>query len=553
MSKRSSTAWKAARAAATPPIPICPNDLSEPKLAVLLFTKACTVCGKSPTHCQYVWYTLRLRACKPCFQSSVIWGRAAAQQYKYLDDFGTVLEILPGESMWQRSQRRVSPSDDYYLVEDLRQMSEIVEQYQFQFEARVEGARQEFEQFIERTKSEASERIESAHVLRKWSENSIKLCSAAEYELKQARRQEIISKLVESGHDIRDAQQAPLVYSRIPNLFWSKEPLTAAAWKRIKPKAERFVEELNRQRLEREEDPIKGSRRSAFRERYSTFKSSYDEFPKTLVPSERFFFKTHEGIKDAIEAEGTSTFSTLLDDAFSELPDYLNKWRNEQKIKLTRIVLESRTGSGIVVDLQTAEEQAVLSLATSVFATCGYGHSFTHDDDTVHWIDSIGEHIGKKFFHTPWRKSAMPYEETQCIRVLPNLVDHIKMLVQAVGLDPDTSTIEDMDKVNARFYCDDCSFLAPSTELFARNWRNCVSHIGFHSKSKPWKGWTLLSPEDRAVVDEHEKRMETDGTSASQWNSSAVSLNGKRVGPRGNLVGRTKIMRCYRGRPSRID
>ncbi|KAG8900726.1 hypothetical protein FRC00_011609, partial [Tulasnella sp. 408] len=181
------------------------------------------------------------------------------------------------------------------------------------------------------------------------------------------------------------------------------------------------------------------------------------ELPKSLVPSERFILKTHQGIKDVILAEGTDTSPTLFDNAFTELSDYLNEWKKERKLELTRLVLEARTGPGIDVDIDTAEEQGILDLATSVFATCGYGGTFDHDGDTVHWIDSIGEHSTNKFYHIPWRKSPLPYDEMQCIRVLPNLVEHVKLLVQAVGLDPDTSTAADMDNIDARFYCNDCS------------------------------------------------------------------------------------------------
>ncbi|KAG9046508.1 hypothetical protein FS837_004258 [Tulasnella sp. UAMH 9824] len=196
MCKRSSIAWKSARAAVTPPVPICPKDLSEPQLAVLLFTKDCTVCGKSPTQCEYVWYTLRLRACKPCFQSSVIFGRTAAQQYSYLDDFRTVLEVLPGENMFQRAQRRVSPSDDYYLIDELQRISATVEQYHFRFEARVEGARQEFERFIEKSRSAASERISSAKTLRVWTEEFQRLRREVKHQLKEARKQEYVRFLL---------------------------------------------------------------------------------------------------------------------------------------------------------------------------------------------------------------------------------------------------------------------------------------------------------------------------------------------------------------------
>ncbi|KAG9046507.1 hypothetical protein FS837_004257 [Tulasnella sp. UAMH 9824] len=358
--------------------------------------------------------------------------------------------------------------------------------------------------------------------------------------------------------------------SQITPLCSYINPLSTA-WARIRPKAERFVEEQARLRLEAEEDPITRSRRSTFRQAYRTFKSSYNEFPKTLVPSERSILKTHKGIAAVIEAEGTDTSPTIFDNVFNELPDYVDRWRKERKLELTRLVLETRIGPGRDIDPQTAEEQGILSLATSVFATCGRGETFTHDTDTVHWFDSIGEHSQKKIYHTPSRKSPLPYEEMQCIRVLPNLVDHVKLLVQAVGFDPNNSTAPDMDKLDARFYCDDCCVVDLRGEASARSWRNCVghhhlitspasdsckllpnfqiNHIGFHSNSKPWKGWTLLSPEDRALVDRYEKSMEKGNHSAPESNISAVSLKGRRVVPGGGR-GRYKVRCCYRGRVS---
>lgn len=323
------------------------------------------------------------------------------------------------------------------------------------------------------------------------------------------------------------------------------------------------MEEQNRRRLEAE-DPIKRARTSVFRLGYSAFASSYSESPRSLIPSERFILKTHEGVKDVIQAEGTDTSTSIFDNVFNDLPDYLNKWRKERKLELTGLVLKAQNGPGIDVDIETAEEQGILNLATSVFATCGYGDTFAHDGDTVHWIDSVGEHSTRKLYHTPSRKSPLPYNEMQCIRVLPNLVEHVKLLVQAVGSDPSTFTAEDMDKLDARFYCDGCSAVRLGGEVFARSWRNCVSydyiiisiasdfcisfpniqinHIGFHSKSKPWKGWTLLSPEDRAVIAEHEKSMDTTSTSASQ----AVSLNGKRIGHAGGRFRYRRLICCRR-------
>ncbi|KAG9035749.1 hypothetical protein FS837_001842, partial [Tulasnella sp. UAMH 9824] len=93
------------------------------------------------------------------------------------------------------------------------------------------------------------------------------------------------------------------------------------------------------------------------------------------MPSEKVLMRTYGSIKDAIEADGTDISSRIFDDAFSELPTYLDQWRNERKSELTRLILEARNETGMELDLDTTEEQDVLYLATSVFATCGNWHS----------------------------------------------------------------------------------------------------------------------------------------------------------------------------------
>ncbi|KAG8960022.1 hypothetical protein FRC00_000970 [Tulasnella sp. 408] len=409
MSKRSAIAWKAARVAATPPVPICPEDMSEPQLAVLLFTRECT-----------------------------------------------------------------TPSYDYYLAEDVRQMSEAVENYQLRLEARVAGSHKELEQFLEAAKSSALERANSAKVLLKWWREWTRAMRERETELERVRKQGIVSRLAELGHDTQDAQQAVDCYSWLPNLFSGTKPLTAAAWKRIRPRAERLVEQQSWLRVERGEDPVRQKRRAAFRQRYSTFISSYNEPLKTLIPSEDVLMRNDGSIKDAIEADGTNTSSRIFDAAFSELPTYLDQWRKERKSELTTLILEARNEAGMEVDLAATEEQDILDLATSVFATCGYWYSFRHDGGTVHWADSIGEHFPRKAFHMPTRNSATAHEEMKCIRVVNDWVEHTRLLVLAVGLDPNTATTEDMENLNARFYCEDCSVAKLRGEGFARTWRNCV-------------------------------------------------------------------------------
>ncbi|KAG8896735.1 hypothetical protein FRC00_005380 [Tulasnella sp. 408] len=374
--------------------------------------------------------------------------------------------------VWAPLRRSSTPSYDYYLVEDVQKLAEAVEHHQLRLEARVAGSQQELEQLLEAAKSNALERAESVKALVNWWRIRERAQRQREAGLERARKQQIISKLVELGHDVQDARYVVSGYSWLPNLFSGTKPLTAATWEKIRPRAERLVEEQSLLRVEIEEDPIRKNRRVAFRQRYSTFKLSYNESLKTLMPSENFLMRTYGSIKDAIEADGTDTSSQIFDDAFSGLPTYLDQWREERESELRRIILEARNETEMEVDLDTAEEQDVVYLATSVVATCGNSHS-GHDDGTVHWADSIGEHFPKKAFHIQKRNSAISHEEMQCIRVVSDWVEHTKLIVRAVGLDPNTATAEDMDNLDARFYCDRCSVVKFRVQRVARTWRNC--------------------------------------------------------------------------------
>ncbi|KAF8188367.1 hypothetical protein BJ912DRAFT_400491 [Pholiota molesta] len=64
-SRSSTSVWKAARANIVPAMPDCPDDLSEPQYAVLMFGKGCHHCGRNLASIRTVWLARR-RICKRC-------------------------------------------------------------------------------------------------------------------------------------------------------------------------------------------------------------------------------------------------------------------------------------------------------------------------------------------------------------------------------------------------------------------------------------------------------------------------------------------------------
>ncbi|KAG9017071.1 hypothetical protein FRB90_001896 [Tulasnella sp. 427] len=477
MSKRSIGIWKIARAATDPPVLHCPQGFSEPQLAVLLFTKECTICNKKVTKAQTPWWILQLRLCKACSDSHT-------PRMLYVDDTTRRLaQLISPLNIQSQSVDTVKykfaqlPLENYCRIDELNRIADVVEDHQLRVQAKVERDSTEFEKFVKHCKSEVSARCESAKVLAQWFNQMTKARWKVEQEQREARKQAIVAKLLELGYEDRDIQRASVRYPFVRNLIRTTSSLTPGGWSRLQPLAERLVQDQQFRRLEMEEGQVQKDRRRAFRERLLTFKALHvDASVDPLMPSDKVVINVPV-FRRALDAEGTVTTPDIFDEAFNELPGHLEDWKRERRIDLAKAVLKSRPGSEVDVDPEEAVHQGLLSLATSVFVTCGSGVLFNQDTDTIHWADSIGEHFAVKLLHVPLRNAKTRFPEIKCVHIVSEWVDHVKLLVRAVGLDPETATINEMDSLNARFYCDDCSCTKLINDPVARNWRNAVSVV----------------------------------------------------------------------------
>ncbi|KAG8894069.1 hypothetical protein FRC00_009602, partial [Tulasnella sp. 408] len=113
-----------------------------------------------------------------------------------------------------------------YLLEQIAKMVEIVEGFHVRIDAGVEGARAEFDSFIEKKKVEAAEQVESGKELRKWAMDGTKMRDVTEYQLKQQRKEAMVAKLVVLGHDPRDVRQAADKWRSHPSIFDSTRQLS---------------------------------------------------------------------------------------------------------------------------------------------------------------------------------------------------------------------------------------------------------------------------------------------------------------------------------------
>ncbi|KAG8952214.1 hypothetical protein FRC04_004921 [Tulasnella sp. 424] len=416
----------------------------------------------------------------------------------------------------------------FYYSPHIEEMGEIVEDFQLRIDAGVKGAREGFDKFMERMKAKAAEQAKSKEALKEWARNAARLRSLKNNQLMEERGQAMIAKLVELGHDTRDVKGAADTWGDSGrHIFYTTTPLSDYAWKRAKPKAEMLVEEAKQRRLDIERRPIREARGNVARSRYDIFKKTYDASPDNLLPHESLITDVPL-LKCVIQSDGDDVSPSIFDGAFEKLPDILDDWRRERRIHLAKILLKAQATPGDVTpDPIATEKDGILLLATSFFSACGWARHGNYEC-RIHWINTLHTHLSfTSGIHALGGTLRPSNEEMSCIRAVPESIQRAKALVQAAGLDPEKATQMEMDEMDARFWCTDCSVLKTQGSNVARNWRNCIIHLQFHNSTDQWKGWEVLSPEDRDIIINRENAVSA--FQVMDWNMMAISLWGEVV------------------------
>lgn len=145
-------------------------------------------------------------------------------------------------------------------------------------------------------------------------------------------------------------------------------------------------------------------------------------------------------------------------DLKSNFMDFVDAWRSSQSLTIRKQV----TGD-VPNSLAEDPKGAMLLRATSVFR-CGL--HYKPDKACLVWIDG-------SFLHHMSDSTGDPYfERRRCLERWQLDSQVVASLVRATGRDPDTTSVDQMDVENPRFYCRDC-FLGPK---ISRTWRRSVSN-----------------------------------------------------------------------------
>ncbi|KAH8117633.1 hypothetical protein DFH11DRAFT_1035164 [Phellopilus nigrolimitatus] len=241
MTNRSKPIWRAARNNVA--LPECPDDLSEPQYADLLYGKGCFLCDAPLA--KNVYFAFRLRLCKQCFYANTHKGVNIASRY--------------GGELWRdQTIYRLSPYyGGYYVLgsseEDIQDTIDggfctyMGEKFEEVLDIFVELHGQEKTEFV-KAKTEYVNKIgdqgKHARLVDAWIKDESKRKEDEKNATARRRRIDIYAKLRDLGYNdadfsIHDCEVWD--YYRWHQLTEEPKDLTDRIWKRIKPELEQLL------------------------------------------------------------------------------------------------------------------------------------------------------------------------------------------------------------------------------------------------------------------------------------------------------------------------
>lgn len=200
----------------------------------------------------------------------------------------------------------------------------------------------------------------------------------------------------------------------------------------------------------------------------------YKEYKKTaglgdhsLAPCEQEVLASPRFV-DVLEREGNAPITAEdFNTAVAALPNLVSGWRKSKMVEVLKAIAGS--GGPPVPDAPSDSDLAVLGLAKTILR-CNQATSHA-DGNVLNW-QSLGRHSCCRTKAYPNVYSDNPSSvqwSFDCLQYDADSSQMIQQLIIAAGRDPKTATADEMDDMNARFYCINCA-----GQALARTWRNCV-------------------------------------------------------------------------------
>ncbi|KAG8896188.1 hypothetical protein FRC01_011953, partial [Tulasnella sp. 417] len=406
----------------------------------------------------------------------LIVGTKARKAFPHID-VKTLLDLLP------YSNTGFSATGKYYRIKDIE---DIGAEWAIIKKRASEAETQEFKN---RKKSETEQIMDHGAFCETWDRDRAALKRNQTREVKEARANELFSKLEALGHHPQDVQDFRVTNSAS---FNTSVALTEKRWEIIRPQLEAVVESVKSQRLQRERRQIVDQRQHLA----ETLLKDYD------IPSDipRAFRKPLLDFLDSVSFQSiihqpneVSVTASDFQPALDALPGLVANAAKEIKTGLLQRMID---GGATDIDPSSIESSFdKIPLATSVFfCRC------SHNGLPVCGTDNLASHRCY-----PSSKTRPNYK---CLYHDHRASNVVAALLAAANMDAST-TAEQMDDMDLRFHCP--GWLNQPSRL-AMNWRDAVRtyrmalwfaqiEVSDQLQAGPWE---VFSPEATAKIKERE-------------------------------------------------
>ncbi|KAF8881929.1 hypothetical protein CPB84DRAFT_1791318 [Gymnopilus junonius] len=511
MNRSASSIWKAARAN-IPGLPECPQDLSEPQYADLLFGKNCEICDRNVTSSMHHVWSARLRICTKCVEQS---SRFQREDY--------------------RSSARGYPSQ--------------LEPPILTIIGRRRGALY-FDSVIDSTwKAEYSSATDKSKWLkdklqeRKAIDDHAKACSIWFQKLQKLRQQE--------KESIIDDRKAAVV-RHIEKLGWADElskigpgdikiednPIIVKACKKnitqqvlsdLEETLNSLMEQRKQARLELRRKTLLKRRLRALRDVLRTYISTLPA--NSLHPSTGELFRMPDIRGMVYDEESHESLEPVL----AMLPQLTVQWQADIKGQLLSLIKTARPD-------YTFDPDTVFNLATTFFicSSCGssvclrYPEVLMHKCATNLGYQSISDQNSEAYYLGD-AVSEIFWNATGRIKYQQEYVKSMAEIVQMAGFDPATTSTAEMNSANPIFECIGCNDDSVGRATFS--WLQAAVHSQESHYTK--KLQLELMEEEQAVIVRLRLEEEMERYRARSYNGM-VCVHCKRPGGVRDLKGHVK-------------
>ncbi|KAG6916758.1 hypothetical protein DXG01_005503 [Tephrocybe rancida] len=487
MHRSSKSVWQTALKS-IPDLPPCPPDLDEPAWVNLVFDPHCHFCVKATV--RVVEWTLRVRIC----------GKCANIEFCDPDDLDKH-EHSPENLVLSRPGKR--PYFHEVISDDLEKMK-------VQFAAFAdEKARLAF--ILERRKLLSDIKAHAALCVT-WAQAQTHDRSSELRQLRIERRKAIIEKLKGLGYE-KDIASIRRPHSLADHELVKKpQKLTDRVWANIREGILKFMDQMREMRLEREHIQRLHNRKSSAVVVYRGYLTGL--YPHSDVMPSGVDFCGFPPVKEILEQpDEADVDEASFVDIIPLIPDFIASWRRSVDLHLREVTKSSRPYSegrdwnkfdefvgdineGTLTDPDKTGDTLLVNykLATTVFhcSNCSYeqgnlddrydvydlsddedggkdlhqplfypkvkGHRCLRRTGSYDWMDEIRDPV----LADPTRQLCDGFAKRRQwsahpLRVNTKLGECVKILVQKAGLDPETTTADDLDRLGLWFACLKCA------------------------------------------------------------------------------------------------